>query len=83
MPAVHPYAAREPSPKCADCLRLEAIVADLAALAETLRRSRDSWRGLALEGAGREEVADVMLADHGRSSARSLRGHHPVAPVKP
>ncbi len=81
MPAVaHSYAAdeptytaREPSPtKCADCLRLEEIVANLASMAETLRCSRDSWRDLALEGTGREEreeTIDRLAARLGRSSA--------------
>jgi hypothetical protein len=59
----HSHAAREQNHKCADCLRLEAIVADIAAFAETLRKSRDCWRDLAIEGAGREAVADLMLTD--------------------
>jgi hypothetical protein len=76
MPAVpHPYTVREPSPtKCADCLRLEGIVADIATLVEALRRSRDSWRDLALEGTGREdreETIDRLAARFGRSPAWS------------
>jgi hypothetical protein len=73
MPAVaHSYADHEPSPtKCADCLRLEEIIANLASLAETLRCSRDSWRDLALEGTGREEreeTIDRLAARLGRLS---------------
>jgi hypothetical protein len=41
-------AASESKTECANCHRLEVIIADLQAWVEDLRESRDHWRELAL-----------------------------------